>query len=215
MIDLSRTCGTATSLICYALVMLMIYSWIKIKLKVLIYLSQGVASSAPWASPRQEEAPAPGRSPWLDGGCRMAASVSRGATRGGSMPGRRGDSGKLREGRAGCVGIDAWGGSWVHRWSRLQGEDTSEVGDWLPWSLAPAAKRASDPMTSGLGRQRKWAAVSGQVGDAGASGRGAAGRAPCGLIFFQDLLIAPKDTSLKFKKIIGPWLQMLWNFLTR
>jgi hypothetical protein len=39
MIDLSRTCGTATSLICYALVMFMIYSWIKIKLKVLIYLS--------------------------------------------------------------------------------------------------------------------------------------------------------------------------------
>jgi hypothetical protein len=39
MIDLSRTCGTATSLICYVLVMLMIYSWIKIKLKVLIYPS--------------------------------------------------------------------------------------------------------------------------------------------------------------------------------
>jgi hypothetical protein len=39
MIDLSRTCGTATILICYALVMLMIYSWIKIKPKVLIYLS--------------------------------------------------------------------------------------------------------------------------------------------------------------------------------
>jgi hypothetical protein len=39
MIDLSRTCGTATSLICYALVMFMIYSYIKIKLKVLIYLS--------------------------------------------------------------------------------------------------------------------------------------------------------------------------------
>jgi hypothetical protein len=39
MIDLSRTCDTATSLICYALVMFMIYSWIKIKLKVLIYLS--------------------------------------------------------------------------------------------------------------------------------------------------------------------------------
>jgi hypothetical protein len=36
---LSRTCGTATSLICYALIMFMIYSWIKIKLKVLIYLS--------------------------------------------------------------------------------------------------------------------------------------------------------------------------------
>jgi hypothetical protein len=39
MIDLSRTCATATSLICYALVMFMIYSWIKIKSKVLIYLS--------------------------------------------------------------------------------------------------------------------------------------------------------------------------------
>jgi hypothetical protein len=37
MINLSTTCGTATSLI-YALVMFMIYSWIKIKLKVLIYL---------------------------------------------------------------------------------------------------------------------------------------------------------------------------------
>jgi hypothetical protein len=39
MMDLSRTCGTATSLICYAVVMFMIYSWIKIKPKVLIYLS--------------------------------------------------------------------------------------------------------------------------------------------------------------------------------
>jgi hypothetical protein len=39
MIDLSKTCGTATILICYALVMFMIYSWIKIKPKVLIYLS--------------------------------------------------------------------------------------------------------------------------------------------------------------------------------
>jgi hypothetical protein len=39
MIDLSRTYGTATSLICYALVMFMIYSWIKIKSKLLIYLS--------------------------------------------------------------------------------------------------------------------------------------------------------------------------------
>jgi hypothetical protein len=38
VIDLSRTCGTATILICYALVMFMIYSWIKIKPKVLIYL---------------------------------------------------------------------------------------------------------------------------------------------------------------------------------
>jgi hypothetical protein len=37
MIDLSRTYDTATSLICYALVMFMIYYWIKIKLKVLIY----------------------------------------------------------------------------------------------------------------------------------------------------------------------------------
>jgi hypothetical protein len=39
MIDLSRICGTVNSLICYALVMFIIYSWIKIKLKVLIYLS--------------------------------------------------------------------------------------------------------------------------------------------------------------------------------
>jgi hypothetical protein len=39
MIDLSRTCGTATNLIYYALVIFMIYSWIKIKLKMLIYLS--------------------------------------------------------------------------------------------------------------------------------------------------------------------------------
>jgi hypothetical protein len=39
MIDLSRTCGTDTSLICYVLVMFIIYSWIKIKSKVLIYLS--------------------------------------------------------------------------------------------------------------------------------------------------------------------------------
>jgi hypothetical protein len=37
MIDLSRTCGTAISLICYALVMFMIYPWIKIQLKVLIF----------------------------------------------------------------------------------------------------------------------------------------------------------------------------------
>jgi hypothetical protein len=36
MIDLSRTCGTTASLICYALVMFMIYPWIK-KLKVLIF----------------------------------------------------------------------------------------------------------------------------------------------------------------------------------
>jgi hypothetical protein len=37
MIDLSRTCGAAASLICYALVMFMIYKWIKIKLKVPIF----------------------------------------------------------------------------------------------------------------------------------------------------------------------------------
>jgi hypothetical protein len=37
MIDLSRTCGTAATLICNALVIFMIYPWIKIKLKVLIY----------------------------------------------------------------------------------------------------------------------------------------------------------------------------------
>jgi hypothetical protein len=37
MIDLSRTCGSTTSLIYYALVMFLIYSWVKVKLKVLIY----------------------------------------------------------------------------------------------------------------------------------------------------------------------------------
>jgi hypothetical protein len=37
MIDLSRTYGTTASLICYALVLFMIYPWIKIKLKVLIF----------------------------------------------------------------------------------------------------------------------------------------------------------------------------------
>jgi hypothetical protein len=37
MIDLTTTCGTVASLICYALVMFMIYSWVKIKLKVLIF----------------------------------------------------------------------------------------------------------------------------------------------------------------------------------
>jgi hypothetical protein len=37
MIDLSRTCGSTTSLFCNALVMFMIYLWIKIKLKVLIF----------------------------------------------------------------------------------------------------------------------------------------------------------------------------------
>jgi hypothetical protein len=36
-IDLSITCGTAASLIYYALVMFLIYPWIKIKLKVLIF----------------------------------------------------------------------------------------------------------------------------------------------------------------------------------
>jgi hypothetical protein len=40
MIDLSRTCGTTASLICNALLMFMIYSWIKIKLKVLLFPSQ-------------------------------------------------------------------------------------------------------------------------------------------------------------------------------
>jgi hypothetical protein len=35
-IYLSTTCGTAATLICNALVMFMIYPWIKIKLKVLI-----------------------------------------------------------------------------------------------------------------------------------------------------------------------------------
>jgi hypothetical protein len=37
MIDLSRTCNSTASLICYELVMFMIYPWIKIKLKVLIF----------------------------------------------------------------------------------------------------------------------------------------------------------------------------------
>jgi hypothetical protein len=37
MIDLSRTCGIAASLIYYAMVIFMIYHWIKIKLKVLIF----------------------------------------------------------------------------------------------------------------------------------------------------------------------------------
>jgi hypothetical protein len=38
MIVLSRTCDTAISLICYVLVMFMIYSRIRIKLKMIIYL---------------------------------------------------------------------------------------------------------------------------------------------------------------------------------
>jgi hypothetical protein len=37
VINLSRTCGTTVTLICNALVMFMIYPWIKIKLKVLIF----------------------------------------------------------------------------------------------------------------------------------------------------------------------------------
>jgi hypothetical protein len=40
MIDLSRTRGTVAYLICYALVMFMIYPWIKIKLKVIIFFQQ-------------------------------------------------------------------------------------------------------------------------------------------------------------------------------
>jgi hypothetical protein len=39
MIHLTRTCGTTASLICYVLVMFMIYPWIKIKLKLLIFLT--------------------------------------------------------------------------------------------------------------------------------------------------------------------------------
>jgi hypothetical protein len=50
MIDLSRTCGSVTSLICYAIVMFMIYSWIKIKLKVIIYLSSSSSTSSRFAS---------------------------------------------------------------------------------------------------------------------------------------------------------------------
>jgi hypothetical protein len=34
--DLYRTCGSTDSLICTALFMFMIYSWIKIKLKMLV-----------------------------------------------------------------------------------------------------------------------------------------------------------------------------------
>jgi hypothetical protein len=37
MIDLSRTYGSTATLICNALLMFVIYSWIKIKLKVLIF----------------------------------------------------------------------------------------------------------------------------------------------------------------------------------
>jgi hypothetical protein len=37
MIDVSRTCDSTTILVCNALVMFMIYPWIKIKLKVLIF----------------------------------------------------------------------------------------------------------------------------------------------------------------------------------
>ncbi len=39
VIDLSRTCDSFASLIYNALVMFMIYSWIKIKLKVLLFLT--------------------------------------------------------------------------------------------------------------------------------------------------------------------------------
>jgi hypothetical protein len=37
MIDLSQTCDSTTPLICNALIMFMIYPWIKIKLKVLLF----------------------------------------------------------------------------------------------------------------------------------------------------------------------------------
>jgi hypothetical protein len=37
VIDLSKTCGIAATLICNALVIFMIYPWIKIKLKVLLF----------------------------------------------------------------------------------------------------------------------------------------------------------------------------------
>jgi hypothetical protein len=39
MVDLSRTCDSTTTLICNALVMFMIYPWIKIKLKVSLFPS--------------------------------------------------------------------------------------------------------------------------------------------------------------------------------
>jgi hypothetical protein len=51
MIDLSKTCRTAASLICYVIVMFMIYPWIKIKLKVLIYPTwTPIMSKTPGAS---------------------------------------------------------------------------------------------------------------------------------------------------------------------
>ena len=37
VIDLSRTCDSTVALICKSLIMFMIYPWIKIKLKVLIF----------------------------------------------------------------------------------------------------------------------------------------------------------------------------------
>lgn len=40
MIDLSRSCVDMSSLICYLFIVLMIYFWIKLKLKVLIYIQQ-------------------------------------------------------------------------------------------------------------------------------------------------------------------------------
>ena len=42
VIDLSRTCDGTTVLICNSLVMFMSYFWIKIKLKVLIYICGGL-----------------------------------------------------------------------------------------------------------------------------------------------------------------------------
>jgi hypothetical protein len=45
MIDISRTWDTVISLIYYALVIFMIYFWIKIKLKMLIYLFKNVTDN--------------------------------------------------------------------------------------------------------------------------------------------------------------------------
>jgi hypothetical protein len=46
MIDLSRTCGSTASLICNALLMFIIYSWIKIKLKGSIFPTVTVCGPA-------------------------------------------------------------------------------------------------------------------------------------------------------------------------
>jgi hypothetical protein len=46
MIDLSRTYGTAVNLICYALVIFMIYFWIRIKLKMLIFSTENTTLPA-------------------------------------------------------------------------------------------------------------------------------------------------------------------------